>query len=161
MSTHLKNILHSKHALAPENLIDVDTNTDEPVPPTHTVMGAGQEDMQVIHADMIAEARARVAQADKPNLLVFLENVDKDLTGLDQAVYTNDTGLNELKKKVSGWLGGWYLEAYGEMEKRVDEVEVSGVREGGVAVDEAMYKEVEGGGVAVEMQTDKEGKTET
>jgi hypothetical protein len=72
--------------------------------------------MQVIHADMIAEARARVAQADKPDLLVFLEDFDKELTALDEKVYTNDTGLNRLKKKVRAWLDGWYLEAHGEME---------------------------------------------
>jgi hypothetical protein len=113
--------------------------------------------MQVIHADMIAEARARVAQADKPDLLVFLEDFDKELTALDEKVYTNDTGLNRLKKKVRAWLDGWYLEAHGEMEaqkcisqgKSAMEGEM---KEGDMGVD----KEVGDGGVVLEKRSDEE-----
>jgi hypothetical protein len=92
-------ILSSKHAAPPSPppaLINLNTDS-APVLPTHT----SNVDIAELRAAMIAEAGAKI---QKRALLIFLKEVSGELTTLDKAVYTNDTGLNRLKRKVKDWL---------------------------------------------------------
>ena len=66
-----------------------------------------KEEMKDYQATMIASAQENISEAEKPKLLLLLVEVDCNLTNLNLAVYTNDTGLNRLKKKVSDRLDAW------------------------------------------------------